>query len=397
MAIYIQLISLCFSITAFIALLRTYKTRITRYLRFVLFALFMYILESATVGLLQGQNLFEIGALGVPTLLFAMGAVFTEKFLSRPANWGVFVQGLIICMVAAAIFKVFFSIDALGIELSDMHYQILSSAVILMSGYLTARMFLGISILDLVLAFFHLLIIAFSVTRTQLLILISMPTAAFAVYLPVLLRYSVYKRFGAIVGLGLLWLVAGQPSGANVAERWSAHFDEQKLGFDVTGGARIAEIDNQMEQLTSSASAFLIGSGLAAPNSLTGIYYYLVVEAVGAESADIGINGFGHNVYTSILYQSGVLFGSVAILALVYLLFVAIIVIRMTLKRSSATLVELIGLWGAFGVIGSSIFGLLGGTLGDRGLSFCYGVSSGMMVWAWSWMRVHSQCKQAIP
>jgi hypothetical protein len=382
-AIFIQVFALGASLIGFVtSLVFLPATFLTKEMRFVSLALMTYITGAVVVGLFEGQDFRGVITLALPTLLLLMGVKAIPAILKSTTDLRQFIRDLSAIALFGELFKLIWYFGIYDASILEVRYQILGSGVIFLSAYMLGRFLTRLSFRDVCIALIHFGSIILSVTRSQLLVLGAMFAANLLMRPQLILSKAVLSRIVAAIFTAIVLVSASVVSGNVFAERWVERLitAPNEIGLDVTAATRLAEVEFQLSALMESPKAFLVGHGLAAKNQLVGFYYELVREAIGPyELEDIG---FGHTLYTSILFQSGILFGSLALIALVYLFAKAIVSLKVFAPRASRSDVAFIGLWGASCVIGTSIFGFVGSSLGDRGISLYFGTATAMMIWA---------------
>lgn len=374
----IQSIAVLSTIVIFLCAIFLYPVfEIPRSMGMCLISLLMYLSESSLTGLILGQSITTIAPLAVPTLLFLLGSLLSyaacAKLESGERPLKIVISVAVISAVNHVVVTFFFRNETI----QETRFEVLGSGTTFVSAYMISKMMNKLYIFDFLVFFLQVSTVALSVTRTVLVVAAAMLGSLIGLNpLLALRRRFVFRLCSLIALIGVVGL-AGVFANNEVAQHWTQRlFQADQFGYDVTELTRIAEINYQVSTYFESNISIFFGHGLAATNHLVGDALTIVQSIIGQyELEDIG---FGHNLYTSMLFQSGMIFGVLGVVALAYLGFRSGVYI---MKFHTTTSFGQAGLVASLATIGTIVYGFLGSPLGDRGTSLFFGVSVGIMFW----------------
>ncbi|MGP8441165.1 hypothetical protein ACT2E5_03350 [Burkholderia vietnamiensis] len=175
----------------------------------------------------------------------------------------------------------------------------------------------------------------------------------------------------------------------NVMEKWSERvfaFEATSNGKDPTTLSRLAEIEGQYDQVTSSATNLIFGMGLGHEYHFAPQYFYELISTQ-AFSADVLKRRFtweaGHNFWVYQLYSGGMAFGIPLPAAVILAFFLCVIRYKKVRKtRIDSPYLDALGryLMVTAGMIAETIGG---NPLGPRYNGIIYGIAFGIMVSAY--------------
>jgi len=346
----------------------------------------VFMLESAAVGLINGQPKYSIVTNLIPLFLYASAAWLTYIVLSLSSHGTALFLDVLrwVCLASSLGHLAVTFLSRGSIDVSKSRYEVLSGAVIPSLAIMAVGLARKLSRLDIIVSLLNLSISLLSVTRTLLFVLVAQVGAVILARPSVIFRRS--ARNGAILfGAILLSVVAlDLVAGTGLAARWTNRLMvSSKLGTDPSKLLRIAETHFMWDRFISSPKRILFGNGLAAVTSAIGREDVQAESLVGWEAAQIHMIGIGHENYVSILYVSGLLGGG-GLLVLQLMNGVQSLLIIRTLQRWRLLYGQWdahLGIWGALIVIGMLTVGFGSGTFGDRPTSLWFGVGTGMLYW----------------
>ena len=349
----------------------------------------LFMIDSATVGLINDQALFRVVANLIPFSLYIGASVLTYVTLSiikdhRPG----FLNGMRFACIASAVFHVVVLVLTRGgINLSTSRYEVLSGAVVPSLGILPVGLAQPLSMMDIVVVLLNLVLAVVSVTRTLVISLAVQVGAMFVARPGILARTSVLKGV-AVTSLVIIAIVAADfAAGTGLTSRWTERlFLSQKLGSDPSGLTRIAETHFMWEHFTSSPQTVVFGNGIAAVTSLTGREAVRTEMLIGTQKRNdvLHSSGIGHENYVGILYVAGLLGGGGLLTIQFMNALQSLLVIRELQRRPSPYRdAEMhIGIWGGIIVMGMLTLCFLGPVFADRDECLWLGIGTGMVYWA---------------
>jgi hypothetical protein len=381
-ALVLQLLALAVSLVTFGLRLGRRDLRIVGALKPIVGVFVLFNLWASVSGLALGQQVYAVASLSLPLAMFVMYAIYCHHLFLTLQDPGKTIRTLTKLLTVSVVAKFFITVFILRIDLSEVRYQILSAGNTAAGAAMVASFYSRFFTEGIVLAIANLAAMFMSVTRTNIGI-VAILMGLFLTFSPKMaLRYFVLRRFGAALLLAVPLGAYALTSGNDVVSRWSSRLSHaEEMGFDVTAATRRAEVEAQFEALSDSFRGAAFGFGLAAENKLSGFYAALIRDTSGLEKeADLVDIGYGHNVYTGLLFTGGFVFGGMMNATLLYLVYIAARTIYKLAAEMRSSEFAYAACWGALTVLGVSIMGALGGTLGDRGTALWFGTAVGMML-----------------
>ncbi len=355
----------------------------------LLLAAALFAIDSATVGLINGQLPFRVTANLIPFSLYIGASVLTYVTLwivkdLRPA----FLNGMRFACLASAIFHVVVLVITRGaINLQTSRYEVLSGAVVPSLGILPVGLAQPLTLFDIVVVLLNLVFAVISVTRTLVVSLAVQVAAVFVARPGIIGRASVLKGIG-VTALVIIAIVAVDvTAGTGLTTRWTERlFLGQKLGSDPSELSRISETHYMWEHFGESPQTLVFGNGIAADTYLTGREAARIELLIGREKrrASVHGTGIGHENYVSILFVAGLLGGGGLLIIQFLNALQSLLVIRELQRRPSPyrDADAHIGIWGAVIVMGMLVLCFLGPVFADRDECLWLGIGTGMLYWA---------------
>lgn len=346
---------------------------------YTLLPIWTFIFISISSGIMRDQSIYSVLAQILPAIIFLQAAFVCSSYVPYNSNSDNFLNIIALSAIFSGIWKFLFSFSYLDLNLEDVRYQIISGATILLFSYaitsfvIKKRKYMWLSL------FLSLGVVFISVTRTYILVFL------FSIFVTTLalpssrLKNHFFKGIFLLIVLifSIFLLQIFVPS---VDDRWLERiFSYQSTGGeDLTTLTRIAEINGQIKYMKEDILGFIFGFGIAAPTEWSGIELTHIYALLGAGAESRGYS-YGHNFYVGCIYVGGIIFGTLLIAILLY----APLKGQIKLKRVYYYLNDserFLAMFSICAILGYSAFGLLGGTFGDRVMSFYYGIAFGLLV-----------------
>lgn len=372
-SIFVILLGLISLISGILYIL--YKRNFNAKILLVISIFWIFIITSCLVGVVRGQELYSILAQIMPLVLFSNAALIYSDYFdinnSRSINIVLFLS------VISAIWKLIFSIFYYGLDVENMRYQILSGSIILLYSYGIASFLISKKPFGAFVLLLSLGIVFASVTRSFILVFIV------STFIPIFFlnssKYiiSTLFRFSVVSLISVLLLSFILP---DFTERWISRLiglGEEKSG-DITSLTRLAEIEGQIHYLKNDIWGLFFGFGIAAPTEWMGEGLATLITLLGPNFNTIGYS-YGHNIYVGIIYVGGLLFG-IPLISLLLLLPLLFYIKAKKYQKLMSVNEKFFLFFTFFSILGFSVYGLLGGTFGDRSMSIYYGIVFGLML-----------------
>lgn len=344
-----------------------------------------FVLESITIGFVNGQNWYLLLSNSIPTALYVSYAYLTFKILAISRNTDAVLNALIqLCLIfGVACFAISFFKS--GLDLDVTRYEIIGSAIVPSLGLAPAITFYSLRFIPLLVLAVTGLTVVISVTRTYLVVVAAQIACVFLGNPKIFLARRNLLFMGACLGLSICALLVGGISNAKIFERWEARLNAKSEydGDDPTYLLRVAEVNFLKQAFFQSAYSMICGNGIAAETELIGNEAILAGNLVGKKSTEIQSIGFGHHNHWSLLFIGGVCAG-LPLLVMQFSIFAQGIyfVHRISSDNARVASINFAGVWGAVIVMGTVLYGFLAGTMGNRGIALWYGVGTGLLLWA---------------
>jgi len=363
--------------TIFLWLDRALRIKITGFAP-LLFCTFIYLAVSITSGLQRGQDPYLVFR-HVLTILIYLTATYATARMVVISSISVLRGALgVLCLgfAVSAFFIVLFFQG--GVDLSTIRYQIQGTSSTAALGLIVLTFVFSLSRIEKVAALSAAIVIFLSITRSFLVVF----AVQGFVLLPIrqrLMRQRFIIAFVLAGFIGALFLIFGGES----AERWVQRLTviEQFGGIDPTVLTRYVEWEYMWDEFWSSIDKFLFGSGLAAET------YYWIAPELGGRADGFGSIGFGHNQHLSLLFNAG-LVGGAPLLCLQFLQGWQGFRFLLRARQYSQVKADLVflGAWGVTIIFGTLAGNFLFATFGSRGFTLWYGIGTGLLLGARTWM-----------
>jgi len=359
---------------ALIATERYHHRRVlTMAVPFIIFAV-----ASCTIGVLRGQDLYAVLAQAVPVIIFTQTFVIFATYPRTTDRLNQLISLSIISGLLAAVWKVVFAFSYYGLTEGTVRYQILSGASVLLFSYAVASFLTGGRKYMWPAMIMSLGVVFASVTRTYLVIF------AVSGAIAIMLLPASHAKRSLMRAISLLLAIAGclcvlKFVFPELGERWLQRiFSYREVGVDVTSLTRIAEAKGQLQELSNSPLGTTFGFGMLGKINWSGEEVNTLVSILGSNASTAGVS-YGHNFYTGLIFVGGIVFG----LPVALVIFGTLIRSYRKLRRQYAGLSgeeRFAALFSVAATSGYVCFGFMGGTFGDRSISFYYAVATGLML-----------------
>ena len=332
----------------------------------------LFILVGTFTGLEGNQLYYAVFRHDLTILVYLTSAYATARILNLD-NASVLRKGLALISlsyVLSTFIMVYFF--GQGVDIHTIRYQILGASTIAATGYLACVIVFRTTQLEFVNIIAALGIVALSVTRTNVLVMIIQ-------VLPISIRIKQFfgPKSVALMILAVVGFFAFYAFDPDLVGRWIDRLFNQTTnsGEDVTYYTRASESQFMWDSFSGSVSHIMTGAGMAART-----IYFLPKEVGGGKSYS---TGFGHNQHLSILFVAGIVGG----LPLLILQFMQAFrafgyVIKITKLGRSTSDVLFLGTWGAATILGYMVFDTVAAAFGNRGLAMWYGIGTGLFLGA---------------
>jgi hypothetical protein len=281
---------------------------------------------------------------------------------------------------------------ATGGSIDDVRYRILSPVLLGFQGLLLHEIVVRRAASKIALVFFvaTLIIELLSVTRSFLVgtvllfcfaSLLAAPTISHLAK-SLLRTLLVAAALGGVVAAGAVWIF---PS---VLDHWSQRIffaEGTQSGKDPTTLSRLAEMENQYDQVTSTGTSLLTGMGYGHHFGYAEDYIVEMLEfSKRGDLEAIDSWSAGHNFWVYQLFAGGILFGVALPLALLYNLYRCTISYRRWRRASPAA--DYLQNMGRYLLVsaGMIVTTVGGNPLGPRFSGLVYGIALGLLVAAYS-------------
>lgn len=374
LVIFLSLINI-FCSASLILILNSFKKKILYYS----FPILLFIITSTISGIMRDQSIYSVFAQILPAVIFFQTVLVFSSIIQEQSESINILKLIVLSGVLSGIWKLIFTFSYSGLNLEDVRYQIISGATIMLFSYAVTCFIIEKRKYMWVALFLSLGVVFISVTRTYILVF------AFSAFITALclpssrLKSNLIKCcflvFALIFSLFILQLFF--PS---ISERWIQRiFSYQSTGGeDITALTRIAEINGQIDFMKRDFLGFLFGFGIAAPTEWSGKEMAHLYTILGIDAESEGYS-YGHNFYIGCMYVGGVFSGILLIFTLLYSPLKGLVKLKKYFNKLSQN-ERFLAVFSICAVLGYSAFGLLGGTLGDRVMSFYYGVVFGLLL-----------------
>ncbi|MFG6599092.1 MULTISPECIES: hypothetical protein [unclassified Sulfitobacter] len=338
----------------------------------------IFAIIAVVSGIGMEHSTYKVIAAIFPLLNFLTASLCISAYVTSEKDVNTILRTIVICGIVAATWKVFFAFSYYGLSVSTVRYQVLSGASPMLFAFAAAS-FLYLRqpyvIPALVLSLGPVLL---SVTRTYLLVYCAAGVVAFLA-IPVQRMGRAFT--GAVLGLTAVVVLGflGATIWPEVVSRWIVRLtSNQNFGFDLTAATRLAEIDFQINKLRETTTTLLFGYGPAMETRFTGTNAILISSAIPDYVDKWTGSGYGHNAYVGVYFVGGLLGGTLLLLMLFGFLAAGFIGSKRYIGRINGPTGFCL-IWGTSSLAGYLAYSTLGGTFGDRSMSFFMGLSLGLI------------------
>lgn len=374
LVVFLSLINI-FCSASLILIINNYKKKILLYF----FPVIFFILTASLSGIARNQTVYSVAAQIIPAIIFLQTAFVFSSILKTNENDSYILNLIVLSGIFSSIWKLLFGLSYTGLNLEEVRYQIISGATIMLFSYAVAslvvekRKYMWLSL------FLSLGIVFLSLTRTYILVFVFASFFAMLSLPSNRIKANLIKSFSMILVFVLIvfFLQLFFPS---ISDRWVQRFFSYQStgGEDITTLTRIAEINGQIQYMKNDILGFIFGFGIAAPTEWSGIEMSHLYRILGIEAEAEGYS-YGHNFYVGCIYVGGIIAGLLFISLLLFIPLITFFKIKRTFNFLPQN-ERFIALFSLCAVLGYSFYGLLGGTLGDRSMSFYYGIVFGLLL-----------------
>lgn len=330
---------------------------------------------GALTGILYGREIYLVFAHAVPILSFLFAAIAVHS-MSGDAEKRTAIGVILATGLIAAGAKLVWGFYYYERDLENVRYQIIAGSLPLLFAYGFAGIFSrDRAFASLISIFVAVSIAAISVTRTYVIVFGVSVLVCFYSY-----SKATSRLFGVLVTLVIVSILAVALTELfpEILGRWEYRISEsEKFGFDLTAALRLAEGEFQLRRLWSDFTGLLFGFGHAAETGLAGDNVRLIGNLIDRRETESFGLGYGHNVYVGLLYVGGLVAGLPVMAAFFQLLGKGL---RHARRTSASPVDRFLLIWGVSAFTGYLVYGMFAGTLGDRSLSFFFGVSAGLVL-----------------
>lgn len=339
-----------------------------------------FLIESAGVGLADGQDTYTIFVNCIPVMIYTITAFLTQRVIFSFADVSSILKITKILCFLYIITRVLVVAIYYGIDFGTIRYQIIGTSQVPALGLLWTVLLFKMTALDMAVIIASFAVAALSVTRSLIAILAAQALVLVQPLLSKRISYKLVLRLAFIMALPVAGIVGDQMLGSGLTDRWVQRLEvSSAFGFDPTLLTREAENEFMFREFAGSLSGTFVGNGIAAETSLIGESAGLAARLVGQKSVDTHSMGFGHNNHLSLLFVAGLL-GGLPLLVLQFWQGIQAARIISTFRHLNGDVaLRQLGVWGATIVIGMLAFGFLAGSFGDRGTCLWYGIGTGFL------------------
>jgi hypothetical protein len=199
-----------------------------------------------------------------------------------------------------------------GGDLSGIRFQIISPMISVILAVAPARLLLGrkINLLDILSLSLVIALVFMSVTRG---IMISVVVSIFAAIVLSVLLFGggvVYSRVGFVLGSLFVFVAITYLYQSDIFDRWFSRVGTvDEYGFDPTSLTRLAEVEYQLNYLTSDLATLLFGAGIGSEYRWSGDYDGYLSMFLSEGDLYGKFSYVGHNFWVYSVYAGGVVIG----------------------------------------------------------------------------------------
>lgn len=330
-----------------------------------------FLFVSYVTAVYLGSDLYDSGKTGLNIIIYIISTLSAYKIVIdtslhlRPVRH-VIAYSTLLYMISKVIVIFVYQGE---LDLSTIRYQIIGSSVVAVTCYAVMMLRFRILFAEKSAVIIGLAVILLSVTRTWILVLgcelIVMVLLCAKINSRLILQMVTAAVVG-VVGLGTLE-VAGIP----VLDRWTERlFVSGRMSVDPTELSRERQITSMANSIDERP---YFGAGLSGESE------FWLERSIGGSSEVSIARGFGHNQHVSLLFIGGV-FGAGPLLLLQLFQAISAAIFMLRTRRRGESDGVLLGVLGGLIVLGTLVYGMFGGTFGDRGMTLWYGTGTGLLL-----------------
>lgn len=269
------------------------------------------------------------------------------RHFGADAAMRMFFPALKVLVAFSMIWTLYYGAQGSDVTLETVRYRVISAVLPLGIAYLiSAAVSQSLTRWDKVFAALALLILIVGQTRSNILIVVV--ALIFATYGHSPNKVTWLRKMKRVVLWGAAWIVGAiiladifqsfisTSTDAGFLEMWSSRIfgSTRQHGFDLTTASRLAEYDNQMKRLFSSPINALLGLGLGAPYTYSGVHADLFASVLGEDAIPVDYWNGGHSLWVYTLYANGLLIGGAFLVFIAYTVWTSIRLLKLTGKMA---------------------------------------------------------------
>ncbi|MGF7135436.1 hypothetical protein P3T40_006944 [Paraburkholderia sp. EB58] len=378
-------------ITGILLALKGPKFRYRSQLRsFVIGALVVTVVGSIVPQLINGNEIGNYLRVLLAFILFLIGYLAGchpwSESRSKSFDFCIF-AGMALSMVMSFVFGM-----ATGGSIDDVRYHIISPVLLGFQGTLLYDIVMQRSRSKIALALFvaTMVIELLSVTRSLLIgtvLLFSLATWLAAPTIRHLIK-SLLRTFVVVVALAGVVMIGAELVFPSVLDHWTQRIffaESTKSGKDPTTLTRLAEMEDQYDQVTSTGTSMFLGMGYGHHFGYAKDYIPELEDIATRQNLeDMDAWEAGHNFWVYQFFAGGILFGTVLPIALLYALYRCSVSYRRW-RRAIPNAVFLPNMGRYLMVVSGMVVTTIGGNpMGARYSGLIYGLALGLLVAAHS-------------
>jgi len=363
-----------------------------------------YLLSTIFTALIAGVMFERYIRVFFPLLLCGISLLIICKFQRRLIDPHEIIKPLIIASVVSVLWKAYYSIQIIGIEIHSMRYQLLSGGGILfIIAYALANivnrkrlnlfLILGICIVGIT----SLLSITRSLILTLFFLFCGYIWMGFKTPLHINIKRNLLLVIVVILALIPAWYIADQlrPGFFHV---WTDRiFFYRYIGdsffYDITLLTRLSEWSGQWQSLTENIVSLFFGRGLGSEYFWDPQYLYDIGRFIGFSNIQEKTGWYsGHSMWTYCLYSGGFLFGWVIIAVSLLSLLRIMAFIRRTNSVRTPIFRDIAPIL-FFVILGFISQGFTSSPLANRFFSLIIGLVFGMIYWFYDYLKLEEAQK----
>ncbi|MCX4149419.1 MULTISPECIES: hypothetical protein [Paraburkholderia] len=275
-----------------------------------------------------------------------------------------------------------------GGPIDQVRYHVVSPVFLGLQGFLLHEIIVArrVKLMYVAVLVLSIAIELLSVTRSLLIGTVGLFLFAIWMASPNVLRFARSVLRATLIA-AIIGAVAGGTAvlaSPNLADMWEQRiflFQQDKNGIDPTTLTRVAEAQNQYDQVTSSLSSTVIGEGYGHPYRYAQEYISELAPYLGQARLDaMSVWEGGHNLWVYQLFAGGILFGLAFPGALLYGCYRCARSYKRSYRSAVATQFMRNSGRHLIMLVGFILTTIGGNPMGQRFSGLAYGLSMGLMV-----------------